>query len=181
VGSLSTMPLCCDYCEDYYDEICSYRGVGSDGEQGQWVRMKQTMLKVSPRPSFAFASRVNCRASLRSRRLAETRGDSRTHMLQSTLAASQTLLPSDAVYACPFSGWTQGSVSKQALPHTVSVHICQVSEMRCGVCVRESGSGRNVRPRGYTGRQSEASRGRDKFTHTFVLFALVIFLFCTHV
>ena len=67
--------------------------------------------------------------------LAETRGDSRTHMLQSTLAASQTLLPSDAVYACPFSGWTQGSVSKQALPHTVSVHICQVSEMRCGVCV----------------------------------------------
>ena len=48
MDSLSSLPLCCDYCERYYDEICSYRKVDENGVMtGTMIRMTQQTLKVT--------------------------------------------------------------------------------------------------------------------------------------
>jgi hypothetical protein len=47
LDSLSSIPLCCDYCEQYYDEICSYRKFDQNGVPGPLLRMSQDLLKVT--------------------------------------------------------------------------------------------------------------------------------------
>lgn len=44
VASLSSFPMCCNECEDYYDQICSYNMMLPTGEEGARIRMKSAVL-----------------------------------------------------------------------------------------------------------------------------------------
>jgi len=44
VPKLSAFPLCCNECENYYDEICSYNAILPNGEEGARISMRSTAL-----------------------------------------------------------------------------------------------------------------------------------------